>query len=113
MLPTSGHSKEMLSDDEPMKVDNTPSTTDALTCVTFDCPENHCIMQFRREDRLNVHRLLGLHKTRVPSLPIARQSHCDVQGWTGERDEHKQVPHLSANSSAVSSATSIRCEVGF
>jgi hypothetical protein len=56
MLPTSGHSKEMLRDDEPMEVDNTPSTTDALTCVTSDYPENHCIMPFRREGTLNAHR---------------------------------------------------------
>jgi hypothetical protein len=49
-----GHSKEMLNDDETMEFDNTPSTADASTCVTFDCHKNHCIMQFRREDRLNV-----------------------------------------------------------
>jgi hypothetical protein len=42
-----GNSEEMLNDDEPMEIDNTTFMADASACVTFDCPENRCIMQFR------------------------------------------------------------------
>jgi hypothetical protein len=70
MLLASGHRKEMLSDDEPVEVDTTTSMVDGSAYVTFDCPDNRSIMQFRWEDRLNVHRLLGLHKARVPSFRL-------------------------------------------
>jgi hypothetical protein len=50
------NNEEMLNDNEPMEVDNTTFMAGASACVTFDCPENRCIMQFRREDKLNVHR---------------------------------------------------------
>ena len=101
-----GNSEEMLNDDEAMEVDNTASAAGSSAFVTFDCPENHCIMQFRREDRLHAHLLLGLHKNLVPSFRLLDKAIVMYKDGL-ESDNHKQVPHLSANSSVVPSVALI------
>lgn len=54
-----------------MNVDNTMGADQRPSSfVTFDCTEPHCIMQFRHEDRLRAHLLLGSHKTIIPPFRL-------------------------------------------
>ena len=98
--------EDTLSDDEAMEVDNSAVTTASSEFVTFDCPENHCVMQFRREDRLHAHLLLGLHKTLIPSFRLLDKAIAMYKDGL-ESDKHKQVPNLSVNSTVVPSVVPI------
>lgn len=62
--------------------------------VTFDCTEPHCIMQFRREDRLRTHLLLGSHKTVIPHYRLLDKA-AIIYKQSLENDIPKQVPALS------------------
>ena len=59
--------------------------------VTFDCPEPHCVMQFRREDRLRAHMLLGSHKILLPSFRLLDKAMLMYKEGV-ETDHYKQVP---------------------
>ena len=98
--------EDTLNDDEAMEVDNSVPSTGSSGFVTFDCPEHHCVMQFRREDRLHAHLLLGLHKTLAPSFRLLDKAILMYKDGL-ESDNHKQVPQLSASTSVVSSVTSM------
>ena len=63
--------------------------------VTFDCPEPHCIKQFRREDRLRAHLLLGSHKYADLCVPLLDKAAL-IYKDSLESDRPKQVPVLSA-----------------
>ena len=90
-----------------MIADNTTDAKEQSSAfVTFDCPEPHCIMQFRREDRLNAHLLLGVHKTLASSVRLVDKAILIYRdGFT--RDDHKQVPVLPASITTGSSSTDI------
>jgi hypothetical protein len=79
-----------------MDVDNTTVIGQLSSgFVTFDCPDTHCIMQFRREDRLHAHLLLGSHKLLIPPFRLLDKANIMYQEGL-ESDHHKQVPNLSA-----------------
>lgn len=94
--------------DEPvMEIDgNTLAIESSSGFVTFDCPEPHCVMQFRREDRLHTHILLGSHKILVPSFRLLDRAILMYQEGL-QSDSHKQVPTLSCSTTTASSSTTI------
>ena len=52
-----------LVDKELMNIDDNEQTDKCSSgSVTFDCPEPRCTMQFRREDRLRAHLLVGSNR---------------------------------------------------
>ena len=51
-----------LVDKEPMDIDDNEQTEKHPSgFVTYNCPEPCCTMQFRRENRLRAHILVGSH----------------------------------------------------
>ncbi len=92
-------------DEQTMDVDNTTVIDQrSSTFVTFDCPETHCIMQFRREDRLHAHLLLDSHKILIPSFRLLDKAIIMYKEGL-ESDNHKQVPTLRAVTTSTSSST--------
>ena len=83
-----------LVDIEPMDIDDNEQTEKRPSrFVTFDCPESRCIVQFRREDRLRAHLLVGSHRFidhPCSLLDKAAQMYKDAL----ESDYPKQVPLL-------------------
>ena len=54
-----------LVDKQPMDIDVNEQTEKRPSgFVTFDCPEHRCTMQFRREQRLRSHLLIGSQDVR-------------------------------------------------
>ena len=100
-----------MSNDEVMEVDNSAVTKASSEFVTFDCPENHCVMQFRREDRLHAHLLLGLHKTIIPSFRLFDKAIAMYKDGL-ESDKPKQVPNLPVNSTVASSVIPVNEQLG-
>ena len=68
-------------------------------------------MQFRREDRLHAHLLLGLHKTPIPSFRLLDKGIAMYKDGL-ESDKHKQVPNLPVNNTVVSSVTLVNEQLG-
>ena len=66
--------------------------------VTFDCPEPHCVMEFRREDRLRAHLLMGAHKTQETSHRLLDNAMLMYSESINHHD-HVQVPNISADTS--------------
>ena len=93
-----------LIDDDAMDVGSTHVVPVSPAFVTFDCPENHCTMQFRREDRLNAHLLLDLHKILVPSFRLLDKAIIMYKAGL-ESDNHKHVPRMAVNNSDESVTT--------
>jgi hypothetical protein len=74
--------------------------------VTFDCPEPHCVMQFRREERLHAHLLLGSHKNLIPSFRLLDKAIIMYKEGL-ESDKYKHVPILPAVTMSASSSTTV------
>lgn len=94
----------MLIDDDTMDVGSASVTLCSPAFVTFDCPENHCTMQFRREDRLHAHLLLDSHKIIVPSFRLLDKAIIMYKAGL-QSDNHKHVPHMSVNNNDASAIT--------
>ena len=91
-------------DAEAMDVDEVVVTDQhSSSFVTFDCTEPHCVMQFRREDRLRAHLLLGSHKIITPSFRLLDRA-AILYKKALESDKPKAVPVLSASTAAVTTA---------
>ena len=71
--------------------------------VTFDCPEPRCVMEFRREDRLNAHLLLGTHKIIDSSCRLLDKAILMYKDGIS-RDAPDKVPFLSTQISSDSSS---------
>ena len=90
---------------ETMDVDvNEQNSNNSSSFVTFDCPEPQCIMQFRREDRLRAHLLVGSHKYVDMSLPLLDKAALMYKNSL-ESDRPKQVPVLSVISTTRTTMT--------
>ena len=63
--------------------------------VTFDCPEPRCVMEFRREDRLNAHLLVGIHKIVDSSCRLLDKAILLYKDGLS-RDGPSHVPNLPA-----------------
>ncbi len=68
--------------------------------VTFDCTEPHCIMQFRREDRLRAHLLIGSHKIISPSFQLLDKA-AVIYKESLESDNLKEIPILTSTNTTV------------
>lgn len=68
--------------------------------VTFDCTEPHCVMQFRREDRLRAHLLIGSHKIMVPSFHLPDKA-AIIYKQRLEDDILKEIPILTSTNRTV------------
>ena len=94
MDPNESH--DVLINKNSIDVDDSPLISQrSLAFVTFDCPEPHCVMQFRREDRLRAYMLLGSHKILRPSFRILDAAMLTYKEGV-ESDTYKQVPIMSA-----------------
>ena len=87
--------------DDAMDLGIIPAVSVSPAFVTFDCPENHCTMQFRREDRVNAHLLLDSHKILVPSFRLLDKAIIMYKAGL-ESDNHKHVPRMSVNNTIAS-----------
>ena len=90
-------------DAEAMDVDDAVVTDRHSSFVTFDCSEPHCVMQFRREDRLRAHLLLGSHKIITPSFRLLDRA-AIIYKQALESDKPKVAPVLSASTAAVTTS---------
>ena len=85
-----------LVDKEPMDIDVNEQTEKRPSgFVTFDCPESRCTMQFRREDRLRAHLLVGSHRFIDHPCSLLNKSALMYKDDALESDYPKQVPLLS------------------
>jgi hypothetical protein len=66
----------------------------------FDCPEPSCVLQFRREDRLRTHLLVGSHQYSDPCYSLVDKAAL-IYRDTFESDCSKQVPLLPVTSVAL------------
>ena len=66
--------------------------------VTFGCTEPHCVMQFRREDRLRAHLLLGSHRFKTPTYRLLDKATL-IYKQLLDSDNPRQVPLLPITSS--------------
>lgn len=93
---------------ETMDVDvNEHNSKHSSSFVTFDCPEPHCIKQFRREDRVRPHLLVGSHKYSDLSLPLLDKAAL-IYKDTLESDRPKQVSMLSTISTTSKTTVTSR-----
>lgn len=76
-------------------IDDTSIDQHSASFVTFDCTEPHCVMQFRREDRLRAHLLMGSHKFIVPSFRLLDKSAITYKESL-ENDNLKEIPILTS-----------------
>ena len=83
-----------LVDKELMDIDDNEQTEQCPSgFVTFDCPEPRCTMQFRREDRLRAHLLVGSHRFIDHSCSLLDKAALTYKDSL-ENDYPKQVPLL-------------------
>lgn len=68
--------------------------------VTFDCTEPLCVMQFRREDRLRAHLLVGTHKIMSPSFQLLDKA-AVIYKECMESDALKEIPILTSTDTTV------------
>ena len=68
--------------------------------VTFDCTEANCVMQFRREDRLRAHLLIGSHKFVTSSSSLLDKAIL-MYKETMINDDARRIPSMSTASIAV------------
>ena len=94
---------------EQTAVDTNASNSDARSSsfVTFDCTEPHCVMQFRREDRLRAHLLIGSHKTVASSLRFLDKA-AVLYKEAISADNVRQIPSLSAASSFDTTSSRVK-----
>lgn len=89
-----------LINDAAMDVDVTVAAdTDVSSFVTFDCIEPYCVKQFRREDRLQAHLLIGSHKNITAPVRLLDRAVLMYQDSLLS-DHPKQIPILSASVTA-------------
>jgi len=83
-----------LVDKEPMDIDENEQTEKRPSgFITFDCPEPCCTMQFRREDRLRAHLLVGSHRFIDHSYSLLDKAALMYKDAL-ESDRPRQVPLL-------------------
>ncbi|CAF1356373.1 unnamed protein product [Adineta ricciae] len=80
--------------------DNINMDQHSSSFVTFDCTEPHCIMQFRREDRLRAHLLIGNHKTVAPPVRLLDKA-AVIYKESLENDNIKEIPILTSINTVV------------
>lgn len=68
--------------------------------VTFDCTEPHCVLQFRREDRLRAHLLMGFHKFIMPSFQLLDRA-AIIYKESLKNDNLKEIPILTSTNRTV------------
>ena len=91
----SGTTNTTLVDKELMDINDNEQTEKCPSeFVTFDCPEPRCTMQFRREDRLRAHLLVGSHRFIDHSCSLSDKAALMYKD-ARESDYPKQVPLLS------------------
>jgi len=96
---------DILADANVRSIDNTIGTNQRPpSFITFDCTEPHCIMHFRREDRLRAHLLIGSHKIIVPPFRLLDKA-AMVYKEALDSETPKEIPILSATSSTVTDST--------
>lgn len=82
-----------------MESDNALSSDECSpSFITFDCTEPHCVMQFRREDRLRAHLLLGSHQFDTPTYRLLDKATL-IYKQLLDSDNPRQVPLLPIISS--------------
>ena len=90
------------SDDEDFaNVDLVIPSENQSGFVTSDCPEPRCSMEFRREDRLNAHLLVGIHKIVDSSCRLLDKAILMYKNGLS-RDGPSQVPILPAQTTSDS-----------
>ena len=80
--------KELMNIDDNEQTEKCPSGS-----VTFDCPEPRCTMQFRREDRLRAHLLVGSYRFIDHSCSLLDKAALMYKDSL-ENDYPKQIPLL-------------------
>ena len=86
---------EILIDEQTVGVTDTGDRDERSSAfVTFDCTEPNCVMQFRREDRLRAHLLIGSHKIVAPSFRLLDKATLMYKEALAN-DNAKRIPALS------------------
>jgi hypothetical protein len=78
--------------------------------VTFDCTEPHCVMQFRREDRLRAHLLLDSHKNIIPSFRLFDKTVL-MYRESIDSDNPNEIPILSSTNTTATNSTLLRVQL--
>ena len=96
---------EILIDEQTMGTTDTGDHDERSPAfVTFDCTEANCVMQFRREDRLRAHLLIGSHQFVTPSSSLLDKAIL-MYKQTMINDDVKRIPSLSTASTSVTTSS--------